>query len=531
MNAMDAEQLVSDKTHVNPFETGLHQGRIPSPCTLVIFGATGDLARKKLIPALYALSLEGQLPMPFHVIATGRSASDSTSYRDQMRENVIQYGRLPFNQEAWDNFARNVEYVTIDVVSDNGLQPLVEVLDDIDTNKGGHHNHVFYLSVPPSAMGPLSRRLKEAGLSTPRQGSFSRLVVEKPFGRNLETARELNSTLHEAFAEEQIYRIDHYLGKETVQNMMVFRFANGIFEPLWNRQYIDHVQITVAESIGIEGRGEYYEESGALRDMVQSHVMQLLAITAMEAPTNFRAETIRDEKVKLLRSVRPIHPDDALQHTVRGQYGRGWVNGQEVMGYREEHGVPKGSLRETFVAARVDIDNWRWEGTPFYLRSGKRLGKRVSEIAIQFRRVPHSPFVGNIASPFGTLPDSGIEPNLLVIRIQPEEGISLKFSAKVPGQSMEIRGVNMDFHYGSSFLRQSPEAYERLLLDAMLGDTTLFARVDEVEEAWRFCTAILDGWRSHPPVESQFPNYEAGTWGPKDADLLLQRDGRAWRRL
>jgi glucose-6-phosphate 1-dehydrogenase len=315
-----------------------------------------------------------------------------------------------------------------------------------------------------------------------------------------------------------------------VQNLHVFRFANGIFEPVWNRQYIDHMQITVAESIGVEGRGAYYQESGALRDIVQNHIMQLVALVGMEAPANFSPETVRDEKVKLLRAIRPIHPDDATEMTVRGQYGPGWVEGEHVPGYREEPGVSPTSLRETFVAIKLDIDNWRWAGTPFYLRTGKRLPRRATEIAIQFRHVPHSPFRGQVATPSGTPAPGSIEPNLLVVRIQPDEGITLRFNAKVPGQAMRIRTVNMDFLYGSSFLTQSPEAYERLLLDCMLGDATLFAREDEVEEAWRLCTAILDGWRAHPPRVDEFPNYEAGTWGPQAAHDLLARDGRAWRR-
>jgi glucose-6-phosphate 1-dehydrogenase len=352
--------------------------------------------------------------------------------------------------------------------------------------------------------------------------------VEKPFGRDLETARRLSTDLHHSFAEEQIYRIDHYLGKETVQNLLVFRFANGIFEPLWNRQYIDHVQITVAESIGVEGRGRYYEESGALRDIVQNHIMQLVALVGMEAPADFAAETVRDEKVKLLRAVRPILEEDVLVRTVRGQYGPGWVEGEQVPGYREESGVPQ-SLRETFVAIKLDIDNWRWAGTPFYLRTGKRLPKRATEIAIQFREVPHSPFQGHVTSALPASRD-GIDPNLLVLRIQPDEGITLRFGAKVPGQALKIRSVSMDFLYGSAFLTESPEAYERLLLDCMLGDATLFARVDEVDEAWRFCTAILDGWRSRPPDREKLPNYEAGTWGPQEAQEMMQRDGRSWRR-
>ncbi len=384
--------------------------------------------------------------------------------------------------------------------------------------------------MPPTGVLPLADKLLHAGLCQQGPDNFRRVVIEKPFGRDLESARELNRSLHEDFSEDQIYRIDHYLGKESVQNLLVFRFANGIFEPLWNRQYIDHVQITVAESLGVENRGEYYEEAGALRDIVQNHIMQLMAILGMEPPSNFKAETVRDEKVKLLRAVRPIHPDDALSHTVRGQYAAGWVEGDHVRGYREEPGVKPTSLRETFVAMKLDIDNWRWAGTPFYLRTGKRLPKRATEIVIQFRRVPHSPFGGHVATPMGVLPPDAIDPNVLVLRIQPDEGITLRFIAKVPGQAMRIRSVNMDFLYGSSFLKESPDAYERLLLDCMLGDATLFARSDEVEQAWRICTAILDGWRAHPPHPDSFPNYEAGAWGPEEARAFIARDGREWHR-
>ncbi len=519
-------------THrTDPFEADTPHGRIPPPCTLVIFGASGDLARRKLIPALYVLSLEGLLPTPFFVVGAGRTPLTTDTFRSSMEEEVRTHSRVPFDATAWSIFAKSLEYVRVDVSSLAGIAPLVSHLHEIDTLRGGASNHLFYLSIPPSGIAPLASLLGESGLSRPASSSFTRLIIEKPFGLNFSTAQALNALLHQSFEEEQIYRIDHYLAKETVQNMMVFRFGNEIFEPLWNRQHIDHVQITVAEPIGIEGRGEYYEESGALRDMVQSHVMQLLAIVGMEPPANFRAETIRDEKVKLLRAVRHIHPDDALSYTVRGQYASGSINGEHVVAYRDEPGVPEGTLRETFVALKVDIDNWRWAGTPFYIRSGKRLAKRVSEIAIQFRSVPHSPFVGNVPTPSATLSEDVIAPNVLVLRIQPDEGISLAFSAKVPGQSMEIREVIMDFHYGSSFLTQSPEAYERLLLDCMLGDATLFAREDEVEEAWRFCTALLDGWRAHPPDRANCPNYPAGSWGPTEADQLLERDGRKWREI
>jgi glucose-6-phosphate 1-dehydrogenase len=519
------------RTERNPLSDGLRQGRLPLPCVVVIFGATGDLTKRKLVPGLYALAADGLLPPGFSIVGTGRTEQSTEEFREAMRDAVGRYGRVPLRDDVWNVFADGLSYCSYELDDADGLHRLHEALRELDRERGTGGNRIFYFSIPPSGVTPLAERLGAEGLSHSDGGGFRRMVVEKPFGHDLDSARELNQRLHTAFAEEQIFRIDHYLGKETVQNLLVFRFANGIFEPVWNRQYIDHVQITVAENIGVEDRGEYYEESGALRDIIQNHVMQLMAIVGMEAPSNFHAETVRDEKVKLLRAVRPIHPDDALSHTVRAQYGPGWSDGERVPGYREEHGVKETSLRETFVAMKVAVDNGRWAGTPFYLRTGKRLPKRATEIAIQFRRVPHSPFGGNVATPEGLLPRDSIDPNLLVLRIQPDEGITLRFSAKVPGQSMRIRTVNMDFLYGSAFLKQSPEAYERLLLDCMLGDPTLFAREDEVEEAWRFCTAILDGWRAHPPRVDDFPNYEAGSWGPQAAREFLARDGRQWRRL
>ena len=515
----------------NPLLEGLREARIPSPCAVVIFGASGDLAKRKLVPALYALAADGLLPSGFTVIGAGRTPISDDVFRESMRESVQRYGRARPDEEVWRGFAAGLRYVTYGLDEPPGLDAVAGALDEADRVRGTCGNRLYYFSLPPSAVLPLAAALSRAGLTDEAPSSFVRVIVEKPFGKTLDTAETLNRSLHESFHERQIYRIDHYLGKESVQNALVFRFGNGIFEPLWNRQYVDHVQITVAESIGVEARGPYYEEAGALRDIVQNHIMQLVAIVGMEAPSNFSAETVRDEKVKLLRAIRPIHPDDALSHTVRGQYGPGWVEGEPVPGYRDERGVAAGSLRETYVAMKIDIDNWRWAGTPFYLRTGKRLPKRATEIVIQFRRVPHSPFVGHALTPVGMLRGDAIDPNRLVLRIQPDEGITLRFSAKIPGQAMRIRAVNMDFLYGSAFLKESPDAYERLLLDCMLGDATLFAREDEVEEAWRVCTAILDGWRAHPPDPRAFPSYEAGSWGPSEADEFMQLDGRAWHRL
>lgn len=499
------------------------------PCALVIFGASGDLASRKLIPALYALACEGSLADGFAVVGAGRTALSDEQFRAQMKEAVQNYSRVAFHESIFEQFQSSLFYVRADPEDHDSMEQLKSRLLEIDKERGTKGNYIFYLAIPPSGFAPLAGSLGNMGLSK-SEGSMRRLVVEKPFGHNLGSSRELNERLHEAFDEEQIYRIDHYLGKETVQNLLVFRFANGIFEPIWNRQYIDHVQITVAETIGIEGRGSYYEEAGALRDIVQNHIMQLVAIVGMEAPSNFEAETVRDEKVKLLRAVRPIHPDDVLMHTVRGQYAEGTIDGVELDGYRTEHGVAKQSLRETFVAMKLDIDNWRWAGTPFYVRAGKRMPKRSTEIAIQFRRVPRSPFSGHSDTRSGVVPPNAIEPNVLTIHVQPDEGITLTVSAKVPGRSTLIQPVRMDFAYGSTFGVPSPDAYERLLLDCMRGDATLFAREDEVEEAWRFCTAILDGWRAHPPDRVRTANYASGTWGPVEADEFIRRDGRHWHQ-
>ncbi|HET9051294.1 MAG TPA: glucose-6-phosphate dehydrogenase [Candidatus Dormibacteraeota bacterium] len=515
----------------NPLSAGLRLERAAAPCAMVIFGASGDLTKRKLVPALYALHSEGLLPTGFTVVGAGRTPMGDADFRAAMRDAVSRYGRVAVRDGVWDTFQEGVRYAHVDFDAAGGFAQLRDTLDAVDAERGTAGNRVYYLSVPPSAIAPYARRLGDEGLARQPDGGFARLIVEKPFGRDRQSGRALNEELHQSFAEEQIYRIDHYLGKETVQNLLVFRFGNGIFEPLWNRQYIDHVQITVAESIGVEGRGGFYEEAGALRDIVQNHIMQLVSVVGMEAPANFGAETIRDEKVKFLRAVRPMHPDDALTATVRGQYTRGWMDGAEVAGYRDERGVDPQSLRETFVAMRLDVDNWRWAGTPFYLRTGKRLPRRATEIAIQFRRVPHSPFVGHRAMPGGAEVADGIDPNMLVLRIQPDEGITMRFNAKVPGQAQRIRGVNMDFLYGSAFLTESPEAYERLIRDCMLGDATLFAREDEVDEAWRICDAVLAGWRAHPPDPEAAPNYPAGSWGPQEAHDFMARDGRAWRRL
>jgi glucose-6-phosphate 1-dehydrogenase len=505
----------------NPLRVGLRSPRTPEPNTLVIFGATGDLTHRKLIPALYNLALEGLLPGGFSVVGFARRPKDHYRFRSDLREAVAEHSRTqPIQAPAWDGFASRLYYCPSEFEEPKGYQRLAEILREIES-KTGSRNRLYYLATPPGSYAEIARRLGEASLAH-SDGGWTRIIVEKPFGRDLESAVELNGTLHGVFDEEQIYRIDHYLGKETVQNILVFRFANGIFEPIWNRRYVDHVQITVAESIGIEGRSAYYEKAGVVRDIIQNHAMQLLALAAMEPPATFEPNAVRDEKVKVLRAVRPVQPKEARAFTVRGQYQSGVISGQSVIGYREEKGVAARSATETYLALKLFVDNWRWAGVPFYLRAGKRLPKRVTEIAIVFRQPP--------LALFPTSDGSRIEPNVLSITIQPDEGISLRFGSKVPEPQadLRIRPVKMDFRYGTSFGFGAPDAYERLLLDAMMGDATLFTRHDEVEAAWAFVTPIIEGWARLRP---RFPNYEVGTWGPDEADEFMERDGRRWRRL
>jgi len=478
---------------------------------LVIFGASGDLSRRKLMPALYALAVRRLLPERFAVVGAARSRESDEEFRARMKEAVRRYARDEFREDVWSELAAGMRYCPLEVADDAGEDALTRLLAEVDAERGTLGNRVHYLAVPPSAIEPLVRELAE------RRGGegWVRLIVEKPFGRDVETARRLNRLLAERFAEREVFRIDHYLGKETVQNMLALRFANGIFEPIWNRQFIDHVQITVAESLGIEGRAAFYEQAGAIRDIFQNHLLQLVAITAMEPPIDFTADSVRNEKVKVLRSLHTPGP----RSVVRGQYGRGFVEGEEVQGYREEDGVAPGSTTETYVAAKLFVDNWRWADTPFYVRTGKRLPRRETTIAIQFKRAPHPPFEETAAE--------GLRPNVLLIHVQPNEGMSLAIGAKVPGQGMTIRTVHMDFLYGSAFREGLPEAYERLVLDAMLGDATLFTRADEIEEQWALVDAVVAAWQRDRPA---FPNYAAGTWGPPSADDLLHRDGRSWRR-
>jgi len=494
----------------NPLAEGLALRRTPDPCALVMFGASGDLTHKKLMPALYALAVRRLLPTRFAIVGVARTDGDDDSFRQDMEAAVKQHARDTFRQETWDELAAQLHYVATDFADPGGEDKVHDLLAKLDEDEQLGGNRLFYLAVPPPAfptiVEALGKRRDERG--------WTRLVVEKPFGHDLESAKKLTATLFEYFKEDEIFRIDHYLGKETVQNMLALRFANGIFEPIWNRQFVDHVQITVAESIGIEGRAAFYEQAGAIRDVFQNHLLQLVALTAMEPPADFAADSVRNEKVKVLHSLSTPGP----RNVVRGQYGPGYVEGQEVVGYRDEPGVAHDSLTETYVAAKLFVDNWRWADTPFYVRAGKRLARRETTIAIEFKRAPHPPF---------EIQDDGLQPNVLVVHIQPDEGVSLEFAAKVPGQGMALRTVHMDFLYGGTFRQGIPEAYERLLLDCLLGDARMFTRADEVEEQWSLVDAIVSLWQRDRP---SFPNYPAGSWGPPAADELLRRDGRTWRR-
>jgi glucose-6-phosphate 1-dehydrogenase len=496
----------------NPLLAGLAARRIPEPCTVVIFGASGDLTQRKLLPALYALAYHRLLPDEFAIVGVGRAAISDEEFRERMRQGVLEHGREKLRDDLWERLAGATYYVAADFGDDASMTALDGRLSEVDARHGTAGNRVYYLAIPPSGIGTVVDRV---GSWPQPPGRWRRLIVEKPFGSDLASARELNGLVLERFAEHEIFRIDHYLGKETVQNLAVLRFANGIFEPIWNRQFIDHVQITAAEAIGIEGRAGFYEQAGAVRDIFQNHLLQLLALTAMEPPADFSAESVRNEKVKVLRALHTPGP----KHVVRGQYGRGHVEGIDVPGYRDEPGVARDSLTETFFGAKLYVDNWRWADTPFYLRCGKRLARRETTIAIQFKRAPHPPFDLDH--------EDDMRPNVLLIHIQPDEGVSLTFNAKAPGFGVTIRTVHMDFLYGGAFRTGLPEAYERLILDCMLGDAILFTRADEVEEQWALVDAVRAPWERDRP---SFPNYAAGTWGPMAADELLHRDGRSWRR-
>jgi glucose-6-phosphate 1-dehydrogenase len=492
------------------------------PATIVIFGGSGDLSKRKLVPALFELDREKQLPPATAIVGYARTGESDQTYRAEMKAAVAEFARKkPVEEAEWNSFASRLFFFRGDLQIPKNYAGLKDRLDAIEKERGLPGNRLFYLAIPPSTIGIVVANLGQAGFVYRVDGGpWSRVIVEKPFGRDLQTARALNEELSQVFRERQIFRIDHYLGKETTQNILVLRLGNGIFEPLWNRRYVDHVQITVAECLGVENRGKFYEEAGVLRDIIQNHVLQLLCLVAMEPPVAFDPNAVRDEKVKVLRSIQPQSPEEILRDSVRGQYGPGAVDGQPVVGYRQEKDVNPMSLRETYAAWKVQLENWRWAGVPFYLRAGKRLTKRVTEIAIQFKTPPIALFrqVGVLRQ----------EPNVLVLRIQPDEGVAWKFGAKVPGPVTKVDTVTMDFRYREFFGASQPEAYERLLMDAIHGDSTLFARRDEVEAAWEHVTPVLDVWRDNPPLDH--PNYEAGTWGPDAAVALLARDGRRWRR-
>ncbi len=495
----------------NPLAEGLRMRRLPEPFALTIFGASGDLTQRKLMPALYSLAFRGLLPDEYGIAGVARTEMATDEFRERMRQAIIDHGREELRDDVWEPLAERLCYVAADFGAEGGEKPLIDCLNDLDETRGTAGNRVYYLAVPPMACAAVVTALGKVRTTK----GWTRLIVEKPFGFDLASAQRLNELIHENFEESEIYRIDHYLGKETVQNMLVLRFANGIFEPIWNRQFIDHVQITVAESLGVEGRGDFYEQTGAIRDVVQNHMLQLVALTAMEPPIDFEAEAVRNEKVKVLRALHTPGP----KHVVRGQYGPGFIEGEPVPGYGEEIGAAKNTETETFVAAKLYVDNWRWADTPFYIRTGKRLPRRETTIAIQFKRAPHPPFEVD--------DEEGLRPNVLLIHIQPDEGVSLAIGAKVPGQGVSIRTVHMDFLYGGAFRVGLPEAYERLILDCLNGDATLFTRADEVEEQWALVDTMVAPWKRDRP---HFPNYAAGTWGPLAADELLHRDGRSWRR-
>jgi len=496
----------------NPLAEGLRLPRTPDPCAVVIFGASGDLTKRKLFPAIYSLAVRDLLPERFSIVGVARTEGSDAEFRSRMKAAVRDFGRDELDEKVWKRLADSMHYVATDFASDMGEDALVDLLAKLDAKHGTAGNRVFYFAVPPAAIATVADKL---GSRRAEWDGWARLIIEKPFGTDRASARRLNTEIGRYFDEQEIFRIDHYLGKETVQNLLALRFANGIFEPVWNRQFVDHVEITVAESIGIEGQAAFYESAGAIRDVFQNHLLQLVALTAMEPPVDFSSESVRNEKVKVLRAIRP----PGWRRVVRGQYGPGWIEGKPVPGYRNEPGVARTSTTETFVAAKLYVDNWRWAGTPFYIRTGKRLPRRETTITIQFKRAPHPPFAKEASE--------GVAPNVLVVHVQPDEGVTLGIGAKVPGQGMTLRTVNMNFLYGGAFRTELPDAYERLILDCLLGDATLFTRSDEVDEQWALVDSIVAGWRRH---RTTFPNYGAGSWGPETAADMLRRDGREWRR-
>ena len=493
----------------------MKSGLRPDPTIFIIFGAGGDLAWRKLIPALYNLFLDGWLPEKYQILGVGHGDMREADYRTHLKKGVDKVSRRGKTQkEAWNDFASHVSFVGAELGEIKTYKDLAQKLSALGNEWDMLPNQIFYLALPPSLIGDVIKGLAAAGLN----GDRCRIVVEKPFGSDLESARALNGRLGDVFTESQIFRIDHYLGKETVQNILAFRFGNALFEPVWNRRYIDHVQITVAEDVGVEHRGHYYDKAGALRDMIQNHLLQIFCLIAMEAPVSLNDNEVRNKKVDVLRAIRPILPERVHEYAVSGQYGSGWIAGERVKGYRSEPRVAKGSATETFAALRLFIDNWRWQDVPFYMRTGKRLPAKISEVSIQFRNVPHQTF------PPAALRDW--HSNRLIIAIQPEEGIFLRFQSKYPGPAMRLSPVMMQFYYRETFDVSPPDAYETLLLDVMVGDATLFMRADQAEAAWSVITPILDAWNASKPTD--FPNYPAGTWGPEDAQTLIAQDGYNW---
>jgi glucose-6-phosphate 1-dehydrogenase len=501
----------------NPLVEGLE--RLPiHPTTLVIFGGTGDLAQRKLLPAIYNLAHEGALPERFNLIAVARSEQGHDDYRAVARDSIERFSRQSVNEDVLEQLLERFRYIPGSFDEDSVYEQITKEALEFDTEAGIPYNRVFYLSTAPGFFPLIVGKLGEHNLNS-QEGRAVRVVIEKPFGTNLEEAQQLNSAVLEVLDEQQVFRIDHYLGKETVQNMLAFRFANGMFEPIWNRNYIDYVEITAAEDMGIGTRAGYYDRAGAMRDLVQNHMLQLLTLLCMEPPVSFSADDVRNEKVKVLHAIHPPDPGDVPKITVRAQYTAGMSGGEEVKGYLEEEGVPDDSRTETYVAMKLQVDNWRWAGVPIYLRTGKRLARKVTEIAVILKPVPHMAFQAE-----GSV---GVQPNQLVLTMQPNEGVSLSLGAKIPGTRMRIRPVNMEFLYGTSFLSQSPEAYERLITDAMRGDATLFTRDDEVEAQWRICDPILRGWAKD---HSQLARYPAGADGPEEAERLLG-EGQRWRAI
>ena len=491
--------------------------RVPDPCIVVIFGASGDLTKRKLLPALFHLEQEGLLPKEFVVVGVARRDLSET-FANDMRDGILKGGGVDRGDSSLKPFVDRIKYFATNFDDDEGYERLKGYLAELDEEYGTKGNRLFYLAVAPEYFADIAQRLNKNGMTQMEKDKWVHVIIEKPFGTDLESARKLNDELNAVLGENQIFRIDHYLGKETVQNILVFRFGNALFEPIWNRNYIDHVEITAAESIGIEGRGPFYEQAGALRDVLQNHVMEVLSFVAMEPPDGFAAAAVRTEKLKVWHAIEPI----PVENTVRGQYGPGTVDGQKVIGYRQEDRVNPESTTETYAAMKLEIENWRWAGVPFYIRAGKRLAKRVTEVTVTFKQPPLHLFKGND-------PDSKVCPNVLKIRIQPDEGITLTFGAKVPGPTTNVKPVEMQFSYAQAFGKSSANGYERLLLDAMLGDGTLFAEREGVEATWALMTPILEAWKANPPKD--FPNYAAGSWGPKAADELMKRDGKSWRSL